>query len=159
MSTQLQLRKGNKIDNDAFTGAEGEMTYDTTTGGLRIHDGVKQGGNLIDVVIDFQLPTAENNYTWYRKYSSGWVEQGGQANQPESTSDTAASINISLPIEMADNKYAVLTTGSVITENTTGGGWGGMRKNSSSTTTTLVITSNRTISSIVFNWEVKGLAA
>ena len=30
-----------------------------------------------DVVVDYQVPTAANNYTWYRKYSSGWVEQGG----------------------------------------------------------------------------------
>ena len=28
-------------------------------------------------VIDFQEPTAANNYTWYRKYADGWVEQGG----------------------------------------------------------------------------------
>ena len=30
-----------------------------------------------DYVIDWQMPTEENNYTWYRKYKSGWVEQGG----------------------------------------------------------------------------------
>ena len=29
-----------------------------------------------DAVIDYQEPTAENNYTWYRLYKSGWVEQG-----------------------------------------------------------------------------------
>ena len=28
-------------------------------------------------VIEFQAPTAEYNYTWYRKYADGWVEQGG----------------------------------------------------------------------------------
>lgn len=31
-----------------------------------------------DYVIESQSPTAENNYTWYRKYKSGWVEQGGR---------------------------------------------------------------------------------
>lgn len=41
-------------------------TVDTRTNGLT------------DYVIDSQIPTAENNYTWYRKYKSGWVEQGGQ---------------------------------------------------------------------------------
>lgn len=30
-----------------------------------------------DVVIEYQIPTAENNYTWYRLYKSGWIEQGG----------------------------------------------------------------------------------
>ena len=28
-------------------------------------------------VIEFQEPTAENNYTWYRLYDDGWVEQSG----------------------------------------------------------------------------------
>lgn len=28
-------------------------------------------------VIEFQPPTSANNYTWYRKYADGWVEQGG----------------------------------------------------------------------------------
>lgn len=30
-----------------------------------------------DYVIESQTPTSQNNYTWYRKYKSGWVEQGG----------------------------------------------------------------------------------
>lgn len=29
-----------------------------------------------DAVIEFQEPTSANNNTWYRKYASGWVEQG-----------------------------------------------------------------------------------
>lgn len=32
--------------------------------------------NQADFVIDYQVPTAANNYTWYRRYKSGWVEQG-----------------------------------------------------------------------------------
>ena len=31
----------------------------------------------VDLVIESQLPTSDNGYTWYRKYKSGWVEQGG----------------------------------------------------------------------------------
>lgn len=49
-----------------------------------------------DYVVDFQAPTAANNYTWYRKYKSGWVEQGGV---PTSTS------TVTLPIPMADSNY------------------------------------------------------
>ena len=97
MSTQLQFRKGNKIDNDAFTGAEGEMTYDTTTGGLRIHNGSTQGGYMVDPVVDFQTPSIENNYTWYRKYASGWVEQGGYI--PSNTT------SLVFPVTMADTNY------------------------------------------------------
>ena len=105
MATQLQLRKGTTSDNDSFIGAEGELTYDTETKGLRIHDGVKQGGNLIDTVIDFQLPTAENNYTWYRLYSSGWVEQGVIG-----VLIGTSVYTFNLPITMASSTYEVLTS-------------------------------------------------
>ena len=29
------------------------------------------------VIIEKQDPASTNNYTWYRKYSDGWIEQGG----------------------------------------------------------------------------------
>ena len=35
-------------------------------------------GSVGDFVIDYQMPTQENNYTWYRLYKSGWIEQGGE---------------------------------------------------------------------------------
>lgn len=43
------------------------------------HDGnnLNQSAIDFDVVVEWQTPTAANNYTWYRKYASGWVEQGG----------------------------------------------------------------------------------
>lgn len=54
-----------------------------------------------DYVVDFQAPTAQNNYTWYRKYKSGWVEQGGY------TSMTDAVATIALPIAMSDTNYVL----------------------------------------------------
>lgn len=48
-----------------------------------------------DAVIDYQEPTADNGYTWYRKYKSGWVEQGGINN-------TATLIYVK---PMADTNY------------------------------------------------------
>ena len=54
----------------------------------------------IDFVVESQEPTAGNGYTWYRKYRSGWVEQGGE------TTNTANSVV--LPVEMADNHYVIL---------------------------------------------------
>lgn len=47
MTTQLQLRRGNKQANDNFKGAEGELTYDTESKNLRIHDNVNYGGTVI----------------------------------------------------------------------------------------------------------------
>ena len=97
MAIQLQLRKGTKVQNDAFTGAEGELTYDTDSKGLRVHDGQTPGGHMIDTVAAWQIPTAENNYSWYRKYASGWVEQGGIYN--------AEALTYLIP--MADTNYTM----------------------------------------------------
>lgn len=70
----------------------------------------------IDYVVDWQVPTAENSYTWYRKYKSGWVEQGGHA----TSSDTSTPRMVTLPIEMADTNYT-LTIG-IHRESTTSPG-------------------------------------
>lgn len=44
MPTQLQLRRGSTSQNDAFTGAAGEVSVDTTLDNLRLHDGSQAGG-------------------------------------------------------------------------------------------------------------------
>jgi hypothetical protein len=44
MATQVQLRRGTSAQNDAFTGATGELTYDTTNKRVRVHDGGTAGG-------------------------------------------------------------------------------------------------------------------
>jgi len=44
MATQLQFRRGTTAQNDAFTGAVGEISIDTSTDNLRIHDGSTAGG-------------------------------------------------------------------------------------------------------------------
>ena len=44
MPTTLQFRRGNTTQNNAFTGAAGEITVDTTLNTLRVHDGSTAGG-------------------------------------------------------------------------------------------------------------------
>ncbi len=44
MATQIQFRRGSSSENDAFTGALGEVTVDTTNDSLRIHNGTNAGG-------------------------------------------------------------------------------------------------------------------
>jgi len=198
-ATQVQIRRGTDAENDAFTGAEGEVTMDLTNKQLRVHDGQTTGGIKIpniktvfgtnqiannavteekiadnavtggkiadgavslgklgnnsvntskivngsitpekligqptftgnagkivavnqagngfefiestlpentDYVIESQEPTAENGYTWYRLYKSGWVEQGGIKSPIANNSNTQAT----LPITMANNDYTV----------------------------------------------------
>ena len=152
MSKQWQLRRGTTAENDEFTGAQGELTMDTDTNALRIHDGVTQGGHMIDCVVAWQVPTAENNYTWYRKYSSGWVEQGGVA-----STDGSSGTTVNLPIAMSDANYTIQATG----DNTPGGnvfqtvGW------YSQTTTTFNLFSaggGNWYASTMY-WQVSGMAA
>ena len=56
-------------------------------------------------VIEFQSPTADNGYTWYRKYADGWVEQGGLATIPSRTNSGNSVKNVSLPVQMEDSTY------------------------------------------------------
>lgn len=44
MTTQVQRRRGTSSQNDAFTGALGEITIDTTDNIIRVHDGSTAGG-------------------------------------------------------------------------------------------------------------------
>jgi len=115
MSRQIQIRRGTVAQHETFTGAIGELTFDGVT--LRVHDGATPGGIVLaradeisqsspipdtaDYVIESQHPTSENNYTWYRKYKSGWVEQGGFTN---------AQV-ITFPIQMQDINYFVSLCG------------------------------------------------
>ena len=61
----------------------------------------------IDYVTEWQNPTAENNYTWYRKYASGWVEQGG----------TTTAVTLSFPVQFENNFYSIVATSSMIEAN------------------------------------------
>ena len=46
-ATQVQIRRGTEAENNAFTGAEGEVTMDLTNKQLRVHDGQTTGGMKI----------------------------------------------------------------------------------------------------------------
>ncbi len=56
--------------------------------------------NGYDYVVQSQTPTAENNYTWYRKYKSGWIEQGG----------ISTDSDITFPLEFSNTNYTVSCT-------------------------------------------------
>ena len=74
----------------------------------------------IDYVVESQFPTADNNYTWYRKYKSGWVEQGGIWTGSLSASNgNDARTNVALPIEMKDINYIVNITNNSGSGNVT----------------------------------------
>ena len=47
MAVHVQLHRGTTAQNDAYTGLEGEITVDTTTGAIRVHDGKTKGAMLL----------------------------------------------------------------------------------------------------------------
>lgn len=56
-------------------------------------------------VTDFQAPTAENSYKWYRKYADGWIEQG-----VINVEIATAIYTFNFPVLMANTNYAVITS-------------------------------------------------
>ena len=63
MAKVLQLRRGTTAQNNAFTGAEGEVTVDTTKKTLRLHDGATAGGKEILGASDFATVATSGNYS------------------------------------------------------------------------------------------------
>lgn len=48
MSVQVQIRRGTSTQNNAFTGAAGELSFDATNNNLRVHDGSTAGGHVLE---------------------------------------------------------------------------------------------------------------
>ena len=53
MPKQVQLRRGTTAQHATFTGADGEVTFDTTKKALVVHDGVSAGGKPIEGFVKF----------------------------------------------------------------------------------------------------------
>jgi hypothetical protein len=71
MSTQLKLRKGTTAQHATFTGAEAEVTVDTSKDTLVVHDGVTAGG--------FPLAKASDIATGLKTADIGVTVQGYDA--------------------------------------------------------------------------------
>ena len=59
MAKQLQLRKGTATEHNTFTGADGEVTVDTTNKTLRVHDGSTVGGIRLATITGGLVPTTQ----------------------------------------------------------------------------------------------------
>ena len=70
MSTQVQFRRGTTTQNNAFTGAIGEISVDTDLKTIRLHDGTTAGGGSV-MLNNVSAQTALN-----KTFSTGSVWQG-----------------------------------------------------------------------------------
>lgn len=123
---KLCIKRGTRAENDTYIGQIGEITMDTETKNIRVHDGQTLGGVAMaradsvvdmtgtDYVVAWQLPTTENNHTWYRRYKSGWVEQG----QGMLSGGSAVATMHALPVKMATNNYTVIITSTMTSSST-----------------------------------------
>lgn len=109
---------------------------------------------MIDYVVEKQEPTAENGYTWYRKYKSGWVEQGGI--KAITMSVNGADTVITLPVVMSTSYYTI----GVTLAGTYGGRTISAQKSKATTTTIKVggYVNSGTESNSCY-WQVSGYAA
>tara|TARA_B100001113_G_C21023468_1_gene584593 strand:+ start:386 stop:610 length:225 start_codon:yes stop_codon:yes gene_type:complete len=47
MAVTVQFRRGTAAENNAFTGAAGELSVNTTNNSIRVHDGSTAGGHEV----------------------------------------------------------------------------------------------------------------
>ena len=90
MATRIQQRRGTAAQHDngsGFTGAEGELTVDTTNDTVRVHDGSLKGGHVMAKLSDVQAEDtlaemndvnltspADGSVLKYDNASSKWID-------------------------------------------------------------------------------------
>ena len=98
--------------NTLTTGANISISGNTISAtGVALED-LSNTPTNIDYVVESQEPTSENNYTWYRLYKSGWIEQGGYSD------GSTGTVVISLPIEMSNTNYIVIKNSGASNDGT-----------------------------------------
>lgn len=80
----------------------------------------KANTNLSNIpsAYDYVVQTYKSGTTWYRKYKSGWVEQGGFLSDTSSAAHT-----VTLPVAMKDTNYSLMVTLKANTVSGSGGSW------------------------------------
>lgn len=114
--------------------------------GFLTRDNLQTFKDKTDYVIQWQTPTADNNYTWFRKYKSGWIKQGGYV------AITTNNPTITLIKPMLNDKYRA--SGSLHRTSGTDSGYGYI---TSKTTTSFVLVASSTFTGT--DWEAEGQGA
>ena len=132
-----------------YVGAFTQTAIENTAGlNAELFNGKADVSTVAHVVTEFQEPTAANNYTWYRKYADGWVEQGGQ------TSGGGEAVTVTLPIVMADANYGGFVSYLVAVNSAE---WTSYTNGFTSRTTTTIRYYSK--NSKARYWQVSGMAA
>ena len=127
MATEIKSRRGTAAQHDdstGFTGAEGELTVDTTNDTVRVHDGSTKGGhrlakytevqasNELSEMLDVNLTSpADGSVLKYDNASSKWIDSS-------KLTETAAGIAVTGTVASSDGltaDYIDLTGGESTT--------------------------------------------
>jgi len=130
MAIQVKFRRGTATQHNSFTGANGEITVDTTNKTLRVHDGVTVSGTRLAKYSDLAnlnlsnvsshiLPSANVTYDlgsstkrWRSLYLSNNTIYLGSAAIRSGTNGTISFVNSS------NNLIAIRAASVTVTENT-----------------------------------------
>ena len=112
MPTQVQFRRGNTTATSAFTGANGEISINTDTKALVIHDGVTAGGFPVLTADNPTLTgnTSANNVLITGKFFAGNTTANLTAN--------STLLNISNSTSVANLSPSSLVIGSAVVNST-----------------------------------------
>jgi len=89
MAKQLRLRRGSSTEHTTFTGANGEITYDTTNKTVVVHDGSTAGGfplaknaNLTSLTSSFNATIASNVVSKTSNVGAALLPVGATGDRP-----------------------------------------------------------------------------
>jgi len=133
MSIEVRFRRGTALDHSTFTGANGEITIDTTHKTAIVHDGVTQGGFRLAKFSDINqanlqsvstsiVPSANVTYdlgtpelSWRDLYlSGGTIVLGGAQLKSDADSGSIVIIPERRPEDVEEPKAVVITKAGTI---------------------------------------------
>ena len=113
------LLKGLAADEE-YTGLPRELVFDPATKTIKIFGETTADDTIIGAApdidieelltdMDYVIDSGETDGVWWRKYKSGWVEQGGKL-ATTYTGTGNKSMLITLPISMTDSGFTCMTS-------------------------------------------------
>ena len=105
-----------------------------------------------DYVVEWKAPTSDDP-SWYRKYKSGWIEQGGFV---ASTATDYEEQTVTFPKTMANNNYTVQVTAQ---SNYTGTDAVKGRSYYNPTTTSIKVFPQKNAICVGVSWQITGMGA
>ena len=110
MPSVLQLRRGTTSQNNAFTGAAGELSYDTEVDTIRVHDGSTAGGFAMSTASATE--TLTNKTLTAPKIASGGFIADANGNELIIFTTTSSAVNeITFANAASSGTPTITTTG------------------------------------------------